>query len=269
MQNNLQPANPKDLALKKLAVARSNLILMIALTAINVVFFAIGTETMLLFSATVPYFIAIVGFVSESAAVLTVSLVITAVILLLYLLCWIFSKNNYGWMVAALVLFSIDTAAMVMLYVTAKDFTGVLDVLIHIWVLYYLIIGVKYGRKLKNITPEEEAAYQLSQAAQAVPTVPPVIQSESTATRPADNDVKFRVLADATVGELNICYRRVKRVNELVINGFVYDEVEMLLETAHELKAMVNGHLVTVGFDGVASYIHVDGVQVKRKVRLI
>ena len=63
--------------------------------------------------------------------------------------------------------------------------------------------------------------------------------------------------------------RRVKRINELVIDGYVYADVEMLMETAHALTAQMDGHVFQAGFDGVAhSYIRVDGVQVARKLRL-
>ena len=65
-----------------------------------------------------------------------------------------------------------------------------------------------------------------------------------------------------------IVYRRVKRVNELVIDGRVYDEIEALVEFAHSLKAQLDGHLIEVGFDGwVHSYLKIDGQTVARKTR--
>ena len=63
-------------------------------------------------------------------------------------------------------------------------------------------------------------------------------------------------------------YRRVKRVNELVISGYVYDEYVALAETAHCLSAKMDGHLIEVGYDGLSSsYLRVDGQQIQRKVR--
>ena len=76
------------------------------------------------------------------------------------------------------------------------------------------------------------------------------------------------LLEDDVLGR-NVCYRRVKRVNELVIDGYVYAEIEMLLETPHELKAVICGHTVTAGLTpNNISYISLDGNVVKKKLRL-
>ena len=71
--NNLSPieaqraANQRSLAEEKFASARSNLLLMTVLSAINLVLLALGTETMLLFSATVPYFVALISTMMDAA----------------------------------------------------------------------------------------------------------------------------------------------------------------------------------------------------------
>ena len=90
------------------------------------------------------------------------------------------------------------------------------------------------------------------------------------ALRAVQNDVKNRILIDGNYLGHYICYRRVGRVNELIIDGYVYDELEILVETAHVLEATVDGHNIQVGFDGAMhSYIRVDGEQVAKKLRLI
>ena len=90
----------------------------------------------------------------------------------------------------------------------------------------------------------------------------------STPLRRAAEDVKHRVLLEATYGGRQIVYRRVKRVNELVISGYVYDQYEALAETAHCLSAQLDGHLIEVGYDGLSSsYCRVDGQQIQKKVR--
>ena len=68
----------------------------------------------------------------------------------------------------------------------------------------------------------------------------------------------------------DVCYRRVGKVNELVIDNMVYDEVEMLFEKVHSLFAVIDGHEIQVGYDGSAqSYAIVDGARVASRVRLI
>lgn len=245
----------------KYLMARKNLLLMLVLTVINIILFAVGADVMLLFSATVPYYSVVFGMVLGSRVLLIAGIVIAIVSLGLYLLCWIFSKKHYGWMIAALVLFILDTLTMISLYILLGDFSGVLDVAIHAWVLYYLVIGVRYGYQLKN-TPMEMPAAEAVEVAMAC-------EEESTYLRRADVEVKHRIFVEADMAGRHICFRRVKRTNELVIDGYVYAEVEMLVETAHELKANIDGHLVQAGFDGIMhSYIKVDGAQVAKKIRL-
>ena len=268
MQNNQTPRNPKASARQQYKIARSNLLLMLVLTVVNIVLLAAKADTMLLFSATVPYYLSAIsmGLLAEYSQVAFVGFGIVVATLVIYLLCWVFSKKHYGWMIAALVLFILDSIAMIGLYVLVEDFSGILDLVVHIWVLYYLIIGVRYGYKLKNIPPEEQVGYELGQPEQ------PQINTagNSIALRVVDNEVKHRVLIDGNYLGHYICYRRVKRINELVVDGYVYDDIEMLAETAHALNATIDGHRIQVGFDGVShSYIRIDGEQVAKKLRLI
>ena len=93
---------------------------------------------------------------------------------------------------------------------------------------------------------------------------------DSVVLRYADYDVKSRTLLEANVDGYEICYRRVKSVNELVINGRVYDEKKAVLEFEHTLSAVVGGHAIEAGFDGDChSYITFDGELIERKLRLI
>ena len=252
----------REMIQQKYKTARNNLLLMLILTVINIILYLVGSDTMMLFSATVPYFGVIIGSVSGSQIFFIFCACIAVAILILYLLCWILSKDHYGWMIVALVLFIIDTLAMIGMYLGMGEISGILDVVIHVWVLYYLIIGVKYGKQLKNMP--EEPVNELGA---------PSIEGEEFIHTPilriADTTVKSRVLLEADAAGHHICYRRVKRINELVIDGYVYADVEMLMETAHALTAQMDGHVFQAGFDGVVhSYIRVDGVQVARKLRL-
>ena len=154
--NNQKPAlKGRALALQQFAGARTNLLLMLALTAINLVLLATGSDYMMLFSATIPYLSVAFGLYNEMTVLLVAGIAIAAVSMIAYLLCWIFSKKHYGWMIAALVLFALDTICLVGFYFYAGDFSGILDLLIHVLVLYYLILGVKSGYQLTYL-PEDE-----------------------------------------------------------------------------------------------------------------
>ena len=88
--------------------------------------------------------------------------------------------------------------------------------------------------------------------------------------RHANCSVKVRILLEARVDEYEICYRRVKSVNELVVNGVVYDEKKGVIEFAHNLSAVVDGHTIEAGLsDDGYSYIMFDGECLANKQRLI
>ena len=89
-----------------------------------------------------------------------------------------------------------------------------------------------------------------------------------TPLRTAERDVKCRILLEHTVGGYRICYRRVGKTNELVVNGMVYDDMTATIENKHELTATVDGHDIRVGYDGdTHSYLTLDGVTAARKLR--
>ncbi len=264
--------------------ARSNLLLVLLFTIINIVLLVAKSDVYFLFSAYIPYALVTLGMAvcgmfpteyyteelsgleflptSVFAVILGIALVITA----MYLISWIFSKNNkVGWLIFALVIFAIDTAGMLLFSEIQLD--GIIDIAFHIWVIVSLSMGINACYKLKKLTPEEEIPENPFEADD-------IQQDENIAfnsgvIRIADTDVKARILLEAQALGHTITYRRVKRVNELVIDGNVYDEIEALIETAHTLNAQIDGHLIEVGYDGsIRSYLKVDGQMTAKKIRL-
>lgn len=90
---------------------------------------------------------------------------------------------------------------------------------------------------------------------------------DSPILRTADKTVKSRVFVEVKAYGHTIVYRRVKKVNELVIDGYVYGEYIARLEMPHVLTAYVDGHDIAVGYNGSASYAVIDGQQVASKIR--
>ena len=262
--NNQPIKNNREAVQKQYAMARANLLLMIVLTLANVVLFVVGTDTMLLFSATVPYYSVIFGLIDQTGVLLLPGIVIAVLSLGAYFLCWLLSKKNHGWMILALALFIIDTVCLVALCIWAEDFSGILDFVIHIWVLFYLFVGVRTGTQLKRM--EENTV--VTEDGEAVLNGDSACEENSSYIRAVDTSVKARVLLEADVLGHKVCYRKVKKVNELVIDGYVYDEIEMLLETPHCLTAKIDGHTIEAGFNNASkSYILLDGQEVAKKMR--
>ncbi len=262
--------------------ARINLLLVVLLTTLNMILLVSGSDSYYLFSASIPYTITsltkyicgmyppeqyaqdgiyTVDFFDPS--LFYIVLAVSIVIIGLYLLAYFLSKNQkVGWLIFALVFFVIDTAWLIF-YV--GDIVAILmDILFHIWVIFSLSMGIYAYVKLKKlptevknpIDPEKESERQ---------DVP-----DSRILRSADTTVKARILLESEYFGHKIVYRRVKKTNELVIDGKVYGEYIALFEKTHTIKATVDGHLYSVGFDGRGmSYLIVDDMIVTQKVRLV
>ena len=126
---------PREMLQQKYKSARANLLLIIILTVVNVVMLLTGSDTMLLFSISVPFYAVVFGYVMGGGVLLTTGCVIAGIMLLAYLLCWIFSKKRAGWLVAALVMFIFDTILMGLMYLLAGEMSGIIDAEIHALVL--------------------------------------------------------------------------------------------------------------------------------------
>lgn len=153
--------------------ARGNILLVVALTVINIILLVTNSNTYFLFSAYIPYALVDIGmsfcgmypaeyyvdFFDEIEFLpkefFAVMLSIAIVILLLYFLCWIFSKKfKIGWLIAALVFFGIDTLAMFMINGFVID--AVIDYVIHVWVIFSFANGLVAYSKLKKLPDETD-----------------------------------------------------------------------------------------------------------------
>ncbi len=176
--------------LKNYNGARQNLLFIIILTIVNIVSIVSGAGTYFLFSAMVPFSLGTVGlsslihfdaelsaalaeanilpgsaeyeyymsaeYAASEKAAYVVLIAIAVVILALYFVAWLKSKKpeKSGWMIFALVLFAIDTVAMVIVNETAIE--SIADIVLHVCVIIYFIVGIVAASKLKKLPPEEE-----------------------------------------------------------------------------------------------------------------
>lgn len=173
------PLSPRAMLENKYKVARINLLVAIIFTIVNIITVTGGTY--MLFSVYLPYLLAVIGaswcgmmpaewyegvtdpeFMDPSFFVVMV--VIAAVILSLYALCFFMSKKHKsGWFVFALVMFCIDTVIVIL---DAGIANSIIDLVFHGFVIYYLIMGIQVPNKLKALD-EQEAAAAAAEAAKA------------------------------------------------------------------------------------------------------
>jgi hypothetical protein len=150
---NTAPMSPRDEVEMKYKRSRANLLLVIIASLVNLFTIALN-RSYFYFSAAMPSLLLDIS-VQENPEVVFADLLIPIVVGIIltvpYLLCWIFSKKRVGWMVAALVFFSMDCLLLLLTF----DVSMIADILIHAWVMFYLITGVMHGFKLKKM-PEDE-----------------------------------------------------------------------------------------------------------------
>ncbi|MBQ8338436.1 MAG: hypothetical protein IJY33_04760 [Oscillospiraceae bacterium] len=85
-----------------------------------------------------------------------------------------------------------------------------------------------------------------------------------------DPSDRSKILLQVSHNGYEICYRRVGIVNELAVNGRIYDEKKAFIEFEHKLYATVDGHHITAGLDKDSySFISFNGKRLDEKKRLI
>lgn len=266
--------------------SRTSLLIVILFTVINIVLLLLESDTYFLFAAFIPYYLVTLGmlmcgkfpaeyYTEELAGIefvdssfLAVTLIMAAVILILYFLGWLISKKHkVGWLIFSLVLFSLDTLSMLAMSGLVIDM--LIDIVFHGWVIFELARGIYAHYKWVNAPLEagDEGFVGQENAEGCSDDFTAPENSDTRIIRAADRDVKHRVLLECEAFGHQICYRRVKKVNELVIDGYVYDEFVAVIEFSHELFAYVDGHAFAVGYNGANSYCKVDGAIIAKKMR--
>jgi len=158
--------NSREYLTQKVKSGRGSLLVILLLTVLNLIMLVVDSGTYFLFSASVPYYLTMIckgidnNFIEGpwpvNGTCTIVALVVSAVILVLYLLCWLLSKKHSGWIIAAMVMFIVDTVALVAVsFLLLENPAGnIMDILIHAWAIWELVSAVRCAGKLKNM-PEE------------------------------------------------------------------------------------------------------------------
>lgn len=147
--------------------ARLSILIVFAFSLLNLIL--LFSDSYMLFSARIPLVIATVGFLLKTQTLenfyLILGIVIAILTIIPYILCWLFSQKRVGWMIAALVIFAVDTVVLLIdlpSYLQAGDFSIFLDIIVHGIVIYELVVGVIAGKNLKK--EEEQAKVQQQQS---------------------------------------------------------------------------------------------------------
>ena len=175
--NTFQPTTSgRDLLENKVRICRSNLLLAMVFTLINIILLVFQADSYFLFSLLVPYRFVLNGmlfggympaeyyvdengfsyYIEKQPGLLAMPGVMAAIILGLYLLFFIMSKKSTAWLIPALVFVALDCLAYVgLILLYGFEVSDILDLAFHAWLLYYMITGVIASSKLQKLPPEE------------------------------------------------------------------------------------------------------------------
>ncbi len=140
--------------------ARATLLAVMLFTVVNLVLLVAEQGSYFLFSASVPYYLTMLGILMDRAlggrTFLFTALAVSAVCLVAYLLCWLLSKKRGGWLTVALALFVVDTVLLVVCAFTLLENPAscVMDAVFHGLAIYELAVGVRGVKKLKQLPPD-------------------------------------------------------------------------------------------------------------------
>ena len=245
----------KDIAEARYKNARIYLLMVTVISVINVIFFLMGVDRFYLVSTVIPYMAVLFRDMYAGTTLAWIALAVGLIYLSLMVLFWVLSRRNPGWLIAGSALYALDMIPVVMMYRVSGERVFLVSLVLHCVLLAIIAHGII-------------SRYRLNNGSEALGEVPEDIPARGVGLRRADMEVKARILLQAEFDNHRILYRRVKKVNELVIDNYVYDEIELGIEPAHSLSARIDGKLYEVGYDGkTLSYFTVDGVRKAQKTR--
>lgn len=139
-------------------------------SVINIVLYALKSDTYFLFTSYLPYILGIIGVdyltgwdntvINTGEGIFLLS--ISVVIIILYFVCWYFSRKKIGFLIGGLVFFVMDTVLMTYFMVMSPEPEWfVRDCIFHLLIIAELAIGIHAAFKLKKLpddslpTPED------------------------------------------------------------------------------------------------------------------
>jgi len=158
--------------IKKFRNSRSNLLLLVIITAINVILYVSKSDISFMFSAFAPMYVLLCHTILNfdgafpspdnpdydfKGTINIEGIVFAIAIIAIFFACYLLSKKYRSFILVALILFIVDT--LILVWVAIKRYGFDTDMLVnlafHAWILYYLINGVIAWAKLRKFSLEE------------------------------------------------------------------------------------------------------------------
>ena len=265
--------------MKKYNLSRYNVLLFVIFTCVNIVMI-MTSDSYFLFSLTFPRFVQVVielmisdyGVPADSINYFVVGVIMAIPVLILLLSYFLTSRNRHLWLILPLVVIGLDS-------ILALDLFIIGDIIFHLYMIGSIILGIYYGNKLKKrdyvvggYNDEELEAQAVLNESKTITTYTGEFEKveetqDSKVLR--DDAPKGKVLIKADHEGLEVIVKRRKGLTELIINGKVYDEIKIVIETTYQLSATLNNVYVKFKYDNMRMFIFANGKELNKKLRLI
>lgn len=170
MQPNINPVdkNSREYLVKTVAAGRYAVLMVMIFTVVNLVLLLLDRRQLLLFSASVPYYLTLFARAMDNGFSPTgwhvtgrctfFAMAVSVVILTAYLICWLQCMGKRGFLTAALVMFSADTLALVLLelFLGGNLLNDVFEFFLHGWAIWQMAAGVHAHTKLRQLPKQND-----------------------------------------------------------------------------------------------------------------
>ena len=260
---------------------RYNLLFIVIMSVINIFLITSNSQMLLPYSSSISNYSVALG-ISESLksgsdSFRILGLIVACAILMALMVCYVLSKSKPLYLVISLSIVVADTIVLAVLEGVNGAITSpyvILDLIIHALAVFYIFTGIKSAKKLRALPAEEEK--------QQVEHVAPIEElseqnedyEELFAEENADEDEDLtqpigkyaddgtQPLVQGTFDSLNVFAVIRDDKAELVINGFVCDELDVSCEYEFQLRAFVNDIDFTFDYketeSGTIMYLYAD-----------
>ena len=195
MNRSIKPVKTKEVFARELKTSNMNVLAVAILSLVNILMILIQADTYFPFSAAVPVYLVMffgelcgmrseefyeanygadwksLEFLSEGLfwAIVAIAVVVAAV----YFVLWYLSKKKKVFSTVLMVLYAIDTVALLFFNVAIYEFTfmAIIELVFHAWVFYYLILALKAWDGIEVAPTQKELEAQL-RAAYGIPATP-------------------------------------------------------------------------------------------------
>ena len=179
--------------IKKFNSSRGNLLLVVALSTLNIILYLAGTDFFFLFSATFPMLTVVWGEIFaasfDSNVFLFIGIALAFLSVSFYVVCYLLTNKYRGWIVAALIALSLDSMLLLWLLTSFEfDISTIIEIAIRVWVMYYLVSGTRTWIALRKMPRIPDGAAIEGFAAEAGQTG--LDEAISYAANEAHNDNK-------------------------------------------------------------------------------